>query len=282
MKPNLKRLNARLAMRHTRSIKRGIEAMFSIDQILDDWYALQDPIDKPDINMPAKTSNDMARDWVKIHASKVDTTRLNLALARLYADGWTLGTQVSRYQIARAVGVNKAAPSRAQLSSALRTNWAKWTPGNQAAANLVSPPNGLKRLLDGRGIKIQDLSTTTLNRIGTALAEGLRSGATRESIADDISYILGDDSRALTIAGTEMRAATVQASRDLYADSGVEQVQWLVADPCDDCQENLDQSPIGLDEEWINGDPPVHPNCMCDIAPYVVDTGLWAWLEEEE
>jgi hypothetical protein len=74
----------------------------------------------------------------------------------------------------------------------------------------------------------------------------------------------------------------VQASRDLYAESGVEQVQWLVADPCDECQENLDQSPIGIDEEWINGDPPVHPNCMCDIAPYVVDTGLWAWLDEEE
>jgi hypothetical protein len=256
--------------------------MFSIDQILDDWYALQDPIDRPDINMPAKTSSDMARDWVKVHAQKVDTTRLNLALARLYADGWTLGTDLSTYEIARIVRIDKAAPSRKKLSNALRINWNNWSPGNQAAANLVSPPNGLKRLLDGRGIKIQDLSTTTLNRIGTALADGLRSGSTRQSVAEDISYIIGDDARAITIAGTEMSAAVVQASKDLYADSGVEKVEWLVADPCDDCQENLDQSPIGIDEQWINGDPPVHPNCMCDIAPYVVDTGLWAWLEEEE
>lgn len=282
MKPNRTRLKVALAVRHTRSIKQGMAAVFSVKEILDDWYALQDPIDKPDENNITSVSTVMVRDWAKVHVKKLDTTRLNLALGRLYADGWTLGEDISRYEIAKAIRLNKAAPSRKQLSNALKTDWSKWTPGNQAAANLVSPPNGLKRLLDNRKVKIQDLSTTTLNRIGTALADGLRSGATRQSIADDISYIIGDDARALMIASTEMSAAVVQASRDLYADSGVEKVEWLVADPCDDCQENLDQSPIGIDEQWINGDPPVHPNCMCDIAPYVVDTGLWAWLEEEE
>ena len=78
-----------------------------------------------------------------------------------------------------------------------------------------------------------------------------------------------------------MRSAVVNASMDLYQDSGVEKVQWLVAEPCDLCMENFNQSPIGIDEEWINGEPPVHPNCMCDIAPYVVDTGLFANSESE-
>ncbi len=282
MKPNRKRLHAALTIRHARSIKRGMEQVFSVDEILDDWYSLRDPIDSADENIPAEVSNQLARDWAKVHVKKLDTTRLNSALARLYADGWTLGTDISSYEIARAVGLSKAAPSKKDLSNALKMDWKNWRPGNRAAANLVKPPNGLKRLLDGRGVKIQDLSTTTLNRIGTALAEGLMRGSTRRVIAEDLAYILGDDARALMIAGTEMSSAVVQASKDLYADSGVEQVQWLVADPCDECQENLDQSPIGIDEEWINGDPPVHPNCMCDIAPYVVDTGLWAWLEEEE
>jgi hypothetical protein len=249
-----------------------MEEVFSVDEILNDWYSLRDPIDSVDENIPAEVSNQLARDWAKIHVRKLDTERLNLALARLYADGWTLGTDISTYEIARAVGLRKAAPSKKDLSNALKMDWKNWRPGNRAAANLVNPPNGLRRLLDGRGIKIQDLSTTTLNRIGTALAEGLMRGSTRQAIAEDLAYILGDDARALMIAGTEMSSAVVQASRDLYADSGVEQVQWLVADPCDECQENYDASPIDIGEQFPNGDPPVHPNCMCDIAPYVVDT----------
>jgi hypothetical protein len=282
MKPNRKRLKVTLAARHARSIKRGIEALYSVDQILDAWFALQDPIDSQIQNAPTHIATQMARDWVKVQAHRVDTERLNFALARLYADGWILGQDLGYYEIAKTVRINKAAPSRVQLSNSLKMNWRTWRAGNRAAAALVEPPNGLKRLLAGRGIKINDLSTTTLNRIGTALADGLRVGATRASIADDISYILGDDARALAIAGTEMSAAVVQSNLELYAESGVEQVEYLVADPCDECAENEEASPLPLGEEFPNGNPPVHPNCMCDIAPYVVDTGLWAWLEEEE
>jgi hypothetical protein len=256
--------------------------MYNVEQIMKDWFALQDPIDSDLENIPVDTANQMARDWVKIHATKADTERLNLALGRLYADGSILGNDITLYELARAVGLRKAAPSKKDLSNALQTNWKKWTPGNRAAARLLEPPDGLKRLLDARKITIQEIGSTSLSRIGTALADGLRAGATRRDVAKEITDILQDAERALTIAGTEMSRAVIQSSRDLYSESGVEQVQWLVADPCDECQENLDQSPIGIDEEWINGDPPVHPNCMCDIAPYVVDTGLWTWLEEEE
>ena len=71
-----------------------------------------------------------------------------------------------------------------------------------------------------------------------------------------------------------MSRATAVASRELYQDSGVELVEWLVAEPCDICQENADVSPIRIDETFPSGDtePPAHPNCVCDIAPYVVDT----------
>lgn len=282
MKPNRERLKITVAVRHVPSIKKGIQATFSIDQILDDWYSLRDPIDNIDENNRADIANQLARDWVKVQAQKLDTSRLNSALGRLYADGYVLGEDLTYYELAKAVRINKAAPSKKKLQNALTINWSRWTPGNRAAADLVSPPNALKRLLDGRKIKIQDLSLTTLNRIGTALAEGLNVGATRRQVAEDLSYILGDDARALMIASTEMSNAVVQASRQLYEDSGVEQIQYLVADPCDECAENENASPISIGEEWPNGDPPVHPNCMCDIAPYVVDTGLWGWLNEEE
>jgi hypothetical protein len=54
----------------------------------------------------------------------------------------------------------------------------------------------------------------------------------------------------------------------------VELVEWLVADPCDICEENESVSPIGIGETFPSGDtePPAHPNCVCDIAPYVADT----------
>jgi hypothetical protein len=282
MKPNRTRLQTQLAVRHVRSIRAGVAAMYDVNQILDAWFANQNPIDNSMKNEPVAIADQMARDWVRIHATKVDTERLNSALARVYADGWVLGDSVTLYELARAVGLRKAAPSKKDLSNALQTDWRNWKPGNQAAARLVKPPNGLKRLLDGRGVKIQGMGSTTLNRIGTALADGLRAGSTRREVARAIDEIINDPERALTIAGTEMSSAVVQASYDMYRESGVEQVEWLVADPCDDCQENLDQSPIGIDDSWINGDPPVHPNCMCDVAPYVVDTGLWDWLNTPE
>jgi hypothetical protein len=165
---------------------------------------------------------------------------------------------------------------------ALNINWDKWKPGNRAAANLVNPPGGLKRLLDQRKIRISEMSNTTLNRIGTRLADGLKQGVTRRQMAKLLSDVINDPERAVIIASTEMSRAVVQASKDLYRDSGVEMVEWLNSDPCDECQENLDVSPIPIGEEWPNGDPPVHPNCMCDVAPYVVDTQDWAWFNEEE
>lgn len=278
MKPNRTRLKIQFAVRHARAIRQGLADMYSIDQILDAWYSLH----HPDAEHQTTVSTQMTRDWVRLNAILQDTEKLNNALGRLYADAWVMGIDISNYEIARAVGLKKAAASKKELQRALTIDWNRWRPGNRAAANLVSPPNGLKRLLQGRGVKIKGMGDTTLNRIGTALANGLNQGLSRKDMAKQLEDIVQDPERALSIAGTEMSGAVVQASLDSYSDMGVEEIEWLAADPCDDCQDNLDQSPIGINDEWRNGDPPVHPNCMCDIAPYVVDTGMWAWLREEE
>jgi hypothetical protein len=90
----------------------------------------------------------------------------------------------------------------------------------------------------------------------------------------EVDDLLFDSERALTIAQTEMTRAVTAASRELYEESGVELVEWLVAEPCDACQANADASPIRIDSVFPSGDtePPAHPNCVCDLAPYVVDT----------
>lgn len=278
MRPNRTRLKVQFAIRHARSIRLGIKDMYDIDQILDDWFALHHP-DVPATNV----SSNMARDWARTQIQVRDTNRLNTALGRLYADAWVLGEDLTNYELARAVGLRKAtAPSKKQLVNALKINWDKWKPGNRAAANLVKPPGGLQRLLDARGLKIKDFNATTINRIGTRLADGLKRGVTRREMATLVNKVINDPERAIIIASTEMSNAVVQANKELYQESGVEMVEWLNSDPCDECQENLDASPININEEWPNGDPPVHPNCMCDIAPYVVDTQDWAWFNETE
>ena len=282
MKPNRTRLKTRLAVRHVRSIRSGIRALVDVEQILDSWFATQDPIDSTDANEARTISTQMARDWAKVHIRIENTELLYNALGRIYADAWVLGEDITDYELARALGLRKAAPSTKQLRRALTINWNTWRPGNRAAARLVAPPNGLKRLLDARRIDIQGITRTTLDRIGTRLADGLKQGLSRRSMAKLINEVLNDPERSLMIAGTESSRAVVQASKDLYQDSGVEMIQWLVADPCEDCQDNYDQSPIPIGEEWRNGDPPVHPNCMCDVAPYVVDTKEWAAVYGED
>ena len=276
MKPNMTRLRTRLAVRHVRSIKEGIRALVDIDQILDAWEQSHNPA----IENPTKITGAQGREWARFHINIQDRDKLNNALARLYADGWILGLDTGAYWVADRLGIKKQVNlSQEDLRRAMRQNWRNWTPGNRAAAALVRQPEGLRRLLAMRGLKIEGMSRTTLNRIGTALADGLNRGATRQDIADDISYILGDDARALTIAGTEMGSAVVEANMDLYRDSGVEMIEWLLAEyenNCEDCLDNYDQSPIPIGEEWRNGPPLVHPNCGCDVAPYVVDTTLWA------
>lgn len=256
--------------------------MYSAKEIVDFWFASNHPVGNTQTNEPYKLQPTLARDWAKIFINSKDREKFYNALAKIYADAYILGEDLTYYELAKAVGIQKAAPNKKQLQRALTINWNKWKPGNRAAAALLDPPDGLRRLLQQRGIVIQGVTNTTLNQIGTALADGLKEGSTSKEIADDISYIIGNDDRALTIAQTEMSRAVVQSSKDLYIDSGIEKIQYLVADPCEECAENENASPIDIGEEWPNGDPPVHPNCMCDIAPYTVDTGLWEYVYGDE
>lgn len=244
--------------------------MYSVDQILDAWF----DIHREDAEKQTTMTTQEARQWVLINAELKNTEILKNALGRLYADGWVLGTDIGLYKIARAVGVRKS-PSPKQLSNALAINWNKWTPGNKSAALLLKPPGALSAILQKRNVKIAGMGKTTLDRIGTKLADGLNAGLSRKQMAISLEDIIEDAERAVIIAGTEMSYAVVQSNLQVYEDSGVEMLEWLVADPCPLCEDNYNQSPISIGESWRQGDPPVHPNCECDVAPYVVDTGQW-------
>ena len=205
----------------------------------------------------------MARDWAKIHIT-VDKRPLIDELKRIYADGWVTGDLAGRYVLANMLR-NKAitAPKVGVV------NWETWTPGNQGAAALISPKGGLRSLMDQASVTIDGVSNTKIDRIGTILSKALAEGVTPKQVSIMVDQVVNDPQQALVIAQTEMSRAVVQSELATYRDSGVEMVEWLVADPCEDCQMNEDVSPISIDEDWPSGDAPVHPNCMCDIAPYM-------------
>jgi hypothetical protein len=248
------RLTAQLATKVRQAFKSAMDG----DAIAQSW-ADTHPVG-------GSVSPQTARDWALAHAI-TNEKPLQHALARVYADGYTLGAKVAQ---TRLNGLKKDV-------SAGVVDWSTWKPGLPSAAALVKPTGGLKQLLDSRKITVaNEITRTKLDRIGSALAKSLSQGATPKETAKAINAIIGDPQHALTIAQTEMNRAMSVASRDSYEKSGVEQVEWLVAEGCEDCQENADASPIGIDETFPTGDsePPAHPNCMCAIAPVFNDMEL--------
>lgn len=252
----------RLAARRAKLIREGINQSFSTEQAVDDFVAM---------NFQSITPQE-ARQWA-ITNVRTNDEALRSALFNMYLEAYVLGEDMAMSAIAKA-RISKA-PTLRQLQQAIGINWDTWKAGNKPAALLVRKPRGLSTLLDNRGVTIQGINRTTLDRIGTILARGLENGWTPSDIKEEIADTIDDDNdRALTIAQTEMSRAVTAASRQLYEESGVELVEWLVADPCDICQENADVSPIRIDDTFPSGDtePPAHPNCVCDLAPYVTDT----------
>ena len=257
----------RLSAKASLKVKKAFQDCLNGEQIAQAWAETH----------PAggSVSPQMARDWAQIHAH-TNKKPMQSALAQIYATGYVLGETAATYMYAHLTGFKKA-PSTKDMARASVVDWNTWEPGNRAAAAILKPKGGLEGLLASRKITIaDDVISTKLDRIGTALSKSLAAGETASDAAKRIDSIIDDPEHALVIAQTEMSRAVSVASRDLYESSNVEQVEWLVAEGCDDCQENADASPISIDDTFPSGDsePPAHPNCMCSLAPYVVsDTG---------
>jgi len=263
MKQPAKGAIIRLASKHSEIIRKSIRASIDVNAVMKAWEE----------SHPIEITNQQARDWAKTHIHPDGKPIVN-ALKPLYADAYVLGQTAAKYIIAHKTrNVNKAIKAD---PSASVVDWATWTPGNASASALVSPAGALENMLQSRQITVQGINSTTLDRIGTQLGIGISRGDTPTQIAQSIQDVINDPQRALTIAQTEMSRAVVQSELSQYRDSGVEMLEWLVADPCDECAANEDASPISIDDSWPNGDAPVHPNCMCDIAPFIDENAVIA------
>lgn len=113
------------------------------------------------------------------------------------------------------------------------------------------------------------------NLITDGLDEGLSVPEIRGSITakfDDISKV-----QSQRITRTEVMRASNMGNLDAFKQSGVvEAKQWLTAGATDECAayegltETLDSGFYSSDNEFQDGDPPLHPNCRCVLIPVIV------------
>lgn len=247
------------------SVRDAVEASIDIERIIKAWNETYPT--------GATVSTADARAWAAVHIA-LDDKALKAVLRRIYATGYSLGQAVSISAYAHLkLGISKAAPSAEDLSNAVSVDWSSWTPGNNPAQLLVRPSGGLARLLDNAGVWIGDFGKTTINRIGTKLADALNTGATDTQLAASLKDLVRNPLRALTIANTEMNRAMSAASVENYKEFGVDGKEWLAFDTDDDCADNSDQGVIPVDADFGSGDdaPPAHPNCRCAILPAFLD-----------
>lgn len=209
--------------------------------------------------MPTASDPDTARAFLRARIEP-STAALESALGDTRADAYASGSLA----LAQQPGVTAPLAAVAKVYGPdWSAAWDAWKPGNADAAALLDE-GGFARLLDDAGVTVKDIADTTLDRMGTLLAQGAASGQSVDAIARSLYDLVDNPDRAYMIANTELARATSAASLDTYQANGVEQWNWLLSpDACPDCQDEQDANPHSLDDD----PPPLHPNCRCSSSP---------------
>lgn len=118
---------------------------------------------------------------------------------------------------------------------------------------------------------VTGIDQTTQQSIADAIAAGIEQQLGVAGTADLIQNVVAGLStwRAAMIATTEMNDAMNTAFLSKLQANDVAYKQWIVGpNPCPECEDNADASPIPVDEDFPSGDdsPPAHPNCACAVA----------------
>jgi hypothetical protein len=128
---------------------------------------------------------------------------------------------------------------------------------------------------------VTQIEETTRDLLRATVTTAVEEGWSAARLADEIAQSPAFDAdRAMMIARTEIIMANNQGNARGYRDakaSGVKVMkQWFSANDnlvCEVCQDNVDDGPIELEEDFSSGDPepPAHPNDRCALAPYLPD-----------
>jgi len=138
------------------------------------------------------------------------------------------------------------------------------------AAELVGKKYVGGKLAHNPGWSIPQATRDEIQALTTeAVSEGWATDRLAAALRDAAAF---SRDRAQTVARTEVAMADTQGSIEGWRASGqVSAKEWLTApDCCDECLD-LDGEVVGIDEQFEDGDPPLHPNCRCCLLPVLSD-----------
>lgn len=162
----------------------------------------------------------------------------------------------------------------AALLDVLRQLWQlAWRLGREAvlqvlgAGELAAAWAALDALLaEGQG-RLPAIVETRISRLARVLTAALDSGAGADSLAAEITAILGSPAAALAIAQSEVTWASSAAALDAYAGAGIARVRWQTENDsrvCAACRANQAAGSREIGKRFPSGDkfPPAHPRCV--------------------
>jgi len=144
------------------------------------------------------------------------------------------------------------------------------------AEERVYKPYDIRKVVQARVEKFaESMVKTDKDRIINIITDGVRNGDGIPKISGSIREAFDSQAQAIMVTRTETAFAQSSAQMDAWKQSGVvEGKEWVVNDPCPQC-EPYDGEIVGLNKnfydssEFADGDPPLHPNCECALAPVV-------------
>lgn len=209
------------------------------------------------------TPDDIDRARRAVESVGIDGSALSDVLAEMYGDSYVAGTHA-------AMGALPASVDAVGPTWEADVDWSKWAPGNaRTAAELAGTDGGrgLAKLLDAADVTIQGITDFTVETLARTLAEGVAAGENITDLTARVRHALGDGSRAEMIARTEVARAQTVATKDTYVENGMGGRQWLAASDAEEDCADLDGTIVAMDDDFPDGDPPLHPNCRCAISP---------------
>jgi F like protein len=121
------------------------------------------------------------------------------------------------------------------------------------------------------------ITESTRDMVRADVAQAIEDGTSTSDLADQLadSYALSDD-RAEAIARFEIAQADVEGNLSAYRESGVVSgKEWVLGsehDEDDECDDAAAMGVVPLDSDFGGqGNPPAHPNCVCDVLPVLAD-----------
>lgn len=202
-----------------------------------------------------------ARAWAIMNVG-LRNEALESAIWQMWAEAYILGDLAAEEWIRRT--------KQAQKAPEIFVDWSKWKPGDDAAALFLRRPKAFIRLLERSNILMRELSRTTLEDIGSALADSIEQGLSAVQASRLIAQHVASPARALTIAITEQNRAMTAATIQRYKEANLEKMEWHVSDPCDKCAQNANVE-VSIGASFPSGDtqPPAHPHCRCVLLPVI-------------